>query len=97
MHLEFTPDEDAQLEVSFVVQGASPELLEKLELRELAVQQAVECRALAVSQFLSEETEATTRLHELIQSWAQQRAELKEPGSMDFATGDGDDGRHRRR
>ncbi len=77
LHLEFTPDEDAQLEVAFVVQGASPELLEKLELRELAVQQAVECRALAVSQFLSEETEATTRLHELIQSWAQQRAELR--------------------
>jgi hypothetical protein len=77
LHLEFTPDDEGQLAVSFVVQGASSSELEALQQCERELEDAVDRRVRAIDARLSENAEVSRRIGEMVQSWAQRREELK--------------------
>lgn len=68
IHLEFTPDPDSELVVSYVTQGATPEIQRELDERESQIATAVEGFAHAASKCLSPGLAAR---------WHQQRQELQ--------------------
>ncbi len=77
LHLEFTPAENSPLEVSCVVQGASPELLRQLEQRELKIETAVEQHSQAIADKLTIDAKSLEQVNTLVQTWSTQRATLR--------------------
>ena len=71
IHLEFTPDQDAQLEVQLITQGASNEIKQKLIEREKARAASIEVLTHAARTALGKE------LENLAQSWADERSQLQ--------------------
>jgi hypothetical protein len=71
LHLEFTPDENETLEVSWVVQGATPEVREQLMAREATYAAAVAEFARTAQPLLDE------RADRLIRAWADERQKLQ--------------------
>jgi hypothetical protein len=78
LHLEFTPDQDVQLEVSVVLQGASEQVIRQFEQREVAGEAAVAKWAEAAAQGLAEESETKACVDELVQSWWEGRRRLQD-------------------
>lgn len=71
LHLEFTPAQDAQLDVSIVTQGASPQVRKKLNRRETAIEAAVAKYVAAAERILAEDVD------QIAKSWAAQRSQLQ--------------------
>ncbi len=77
IHLEFTPAVDAQLQVSLVLQGATPSELKHFEQRESEIEEAVQQHAQIVALRISEDSDGANRINKLVQAWGQQHANLK--------------------
>ncbi|MCA9132008.1 MAG: DUF1553 domain-containing protein, partial [Planctomycetales bacterium] len=78
LHLEFTPDEDASLEVSLVLQTAETEAMQHVERAEEQLAQAVSRYAQAVDESLDQQTGTRSKLDGLLASWAAERKQLQE-------------------
>ncbi len=71
IHLEFTPANESQLEVSLVTQGATPEILERIAARDAVV-------AAAVAKFAGAALSSIDKLRgEIDRSWSVERAGLR--------------------
>jgi hypothetical protein len=77
LHLEFTPDNDAQLEVSIVLQGAQPEDLRVVENGEKATQETAHRMGQTLAEHRSGDSEAAERIDQLVTAWASARGELR--------------------
>lgn len=77
LHLEFTPDEDTELEVSLVTQGASAEVRKRLDEREKRQAAAVEAINLSIAQLLADGTPKLDGLRKLIDEWSEERQRLR--------------------
>lgn len=77
IHLEFTPAEGAQLEVSIVIQGATPEVRRELQEREASFASAIAAMSQSYQHLLGENREPAEQLHHLVRSWAAERAALQ--------------------
>lgn len=99
LHLEFTPDEDTELEVSMVMQGASAEVRKRLDERERRQALAVEATNLSVAQLLADGTPKLDGLRKLIDEWSEERQRLRaqivrrSKLAMAMMDGTGEDGR----
>ncbi|MEO1981188.1 MAG: PSD1 and planctomycete cytochrome C domain-containing protein [Fuerstiella sp.] len=71
LHLEFTPDKDTQLEVSLVVQGASPQARQQLSQRAKQSADAVARYETAARRILDEDSNG------LVRSWVEEREKLQ--------------------
>ncbi|QEF98115.1 Planctomycete cytochrome C [Stieleria maiorica] len=71
LHLEFTPDENAQLEVSLVTQGASKQIRNQLKQRQESIAAGVEKLAGKARELLPNE------LSEIARLWQQERTQLQ--------------------
>lgn len=78
LHLEFTPAEDAEFQVSLVTQGASAKVRQRLDERESRQAAAVEAINLSVAQLLADGTLKLDGLHKLIDEWSKERQRLRE-------------------
>ncbi|MGV3482861.1 MAG: PSD1 and planctomycete cytochrome C domain-containing protein [Planctomycetaceae bacterium] len=78
LHLEFTPDQDASLEISQVWQGATPADLHAMELYESRIEQVVQQHERGISQRLAVDDRASQDIERIVQAWADARAELKQ-------------------
>ena len=77
LHLEFTPEVDAQLEVHLVVQGASPDQLKSIEDSQAKLADQMGRLAQRIdAAFLSDAT-ASEALNGVVERWASERAILK--------------------
>lgn len=77
IHLEFTPAEGAQLEISLVTQGATPEARGELQEYEASVAFAVEAMVRSTARVLTENDSSAEHLRHLIRSWADERVALQ--------------------
>ncbi|WP_146527596.1 PSD1 and planctomycete cytochrome C domain-containing protein [Novipirellula artificiosorum] len=77
LHLEFTPAENASLEVSCIVQNATPEILKQIEEREQAIEKLVCEHEASLHVFLQQPSEAASQVQAWTEEWANKRAELK--------------------
>lgn len=77
LHLEFTPDANAQLEVSLVLQGASKDLLRELEEREAAGEAAVAKWSDETTELLAGDADRKAQVDKLVESWSGQRQQLR--------------------
>jgi len=71
IHLEFTPEVESQLEISFVTDGASQEVRDLLIRQELASESLVNQVVDSAKEMMIE------KCHELVSSWAQERTKLQ--------------------
>ncbi|WP_419580412.1 PSD1 and planctomycete cytochrome C domain-containing protein [Stieleria magnilauensis] len=71
LHLEFTPDENAQLEVSLITQGASKSDRQRLQQRQQSIAAGVEKMASQAREILADE------LSEIARLWSQERSQLQ--------------------
>jgi hypothetical protein len=71
LHLEFTPDENAQLEVSIITQGASSDVQQQLSKRYKMLEESADEFTRSV------EGVAGEAIAELVRSWADKRAALQ--------------------
>ncbi|WP_390621118.1 PSD1 and planctomycete cytochrome C domain-containing protein [Stieleria neptunia] len=71
LHLEFTPDENAQLEVSLITQGASKPIRKRLQKRQQSIAAGVEKMASRAGDILADE------LSEIARLWSQERSQLQ--------------------
>jgi len=78
VHLEFTPANGSQLEVSVVTQGASAKIRQQLENRESKTAKAVSAFADPLEKTLQEHPTSAQNLLELAESWAVERSKLQE-------------------
>lgn len=77
LHLEFTPALGASLEVSLVLQGASPDTLQAVEKREKISQRDIERRSQELKRYFAEHEQAEQNFSKLTLAWSQRREELQ--------------------
>ncbi len=77
LHLEFTPDKDASMEVSMVLQGASPAVLKHVDRLAAEVETSVQQRNKSLTARLADESDDAAELRQQIAEWGRQRAELQ--------------------
>ena len=78
VHLEFTPATETSLEISLVIQGASPDVrcaIEEYELQQEAAIVELQQRANA---FVQSDLESAGHVNQLIRQWAVKRAALQQ-------------------
>lgn len=78
MHLEFTPAEGQQLEVSLVVQAASGEVKRACENLESARSQTAEQRQEQLQAALASDSSTAEKAHKLLDAWSTARTELRQ-------------------
>lgn len=80
VHLEFTPAENAQLEVSLVTQGASREILAQFSQREKRIAESAEAFAEDALRVIEKDSESTHwgALREVARTWADERSKLQD-------------------
>ncbi|WP_068131739.1 PSD1 and planctomycete cytochrome C domain-containing protein [Roseimaritima ulvae] len=97
VHFEFTPKQDATLEVCCVTQGATPKQLKNIERREATIAAAAEARQAAIEQWLQSDDAAVAEVRQLLALWDSQRRELsaqvrrKSQIAMGMMDGSGED------
>jgi hypothetical protein len=78
LHLEFTPDENSQLAVLLVVQGAEREALAEIEQWESSIEQQVQQYAQATHERLAEDQNLAREVEALVEDWFAERQDLKQ-------------------
>ena len=78
VHLEFTPAENAQLEVTYITQGASEESRKQLADEEGQLSTTIEALNADLASRLAQDSVESARLRGLVESWARQRESLKQ-------------------
>ena len=78
LHLEFTPDVDAQLEVHLVVQGASPEQLKWIEDFQAKRADQIEQLAQRIETAMQADSSSSDALNGIVEKWASERAILQQ-------------------
>ncbi|WP_417747483.1 PSD1 and planctomycete cytochrome C domain-containing protein [Rosistilla oblonga] len=77
LHLEFIPAEDQSLEVSLVIQNATPEQMKAVEAAEVMQIEAASQRQSQIDKAISDGTQRASDLTALIAQWAADRSQLR--------------------
>ncbi|MEM8945102.1 MAG: PSD1 and planctomycete cytochrome C domain-containing protein [Planctomycetota bacterium] len=99
LHLEFTPAQDSQLEVCFVIEGATQDELDQLARREQANAEAIQRCNQSLEQLQQDGASEVDRLKVLVNAWAVERAALQDQVTVEsqlamaMLDGAGEDGR----
>lgn len=78
LHLEFAPADGAELEVSFVVEGATDDVLREIERWEASCQQLAEQHSRKIEQTVSTNDHARETYERIVHEWHAARQALRE-------------------
>ncbi len=78
IHLEFTPAENAQLEVLCVVQGSDAAILKRIEEEEARQAAEIQNQIEALNERLAEPGPVSDQVAEILQKWTEDKRQLKE-------------------
>jgi hypothetical protein len=78
LHLEFTPEVDAELEVHLVVQGASPEQLKLIESTQAKLADQIGQLAQRIDAAFLSDVNANEALSGIVEKWASERVRLQQ-------------------